>query len=136
MNNWVKVLSSFQWNHKRTAQVVSDEYSSSFQQHYYGHQGDEVLFPLSLMACMMTELSEKQGGNQDQNGNTTTITDGMDTDLVVPYTIKELEALYSVTHDIETRISSTIRTITASINLCLFNFDLDDISIRERLWIN
>ena len=63
-------------------------------------------------------LSEEQGEkNPDQTGNTTTITGVMDIDTVVPYTMDELEALYSSTRGIETRTSSIIRAVTATISI-------------------
>ena len=65
----------------------------------------------------MIELATEEGGIQNQNGNTTAFTDGTDAVMVVPYTMDELEALYSNTRNIETQTSSIIRATTGAISI-------------------
>ena len=66
---------------------------------------------------MMMELSKEQKDIQDHNQNTTTITDRMDADMVVPHTMDVLEALYSDTRNNETRTSSIISVGSATISI-------------------
>ena len=117
MNKVTKYLWSFLQNNQ--AQAAANQYSSSYSfehQSYGNNNEDKVSFPLSQMSRAMMELKE-QGSDQNGIGNTTTVTGGTDTDMVVPFTMDELEALYSHTRNIETRTNGIIRMISATISI-------------------
>ena len=94
--------------------MMTKGFSSTFeQQSYRDHEEIKAPFPLMLMSRMVKELTEEKGEIRDRNKNTTTITDGM----VFPYTLDELESLYSETRDNEAQTSSILRTVSAIISI-------------------